>query len=51
SLNAATGPALETLRIELASTFRNLLITSAAISLLGLAAAAAMPNKLLRGRD
>ncbi len=51
SLNAATGPALETLRIELASTFRNLLITSAAISLLGLAAAAAMPNTLLRGRD
>ncbi len=37
SLNAATGPALETLRAELALTFRNLLITSAAISLLGLA--------------
>jgi Na+/melibiose symporter-like transporter len=51
SLNAATGPALETLRAELALTFRNLLITSAAISLLGLAAAAVMPNTLLRGRD
>ncbi|KPY50371.1 EmrB/QacA family drug resistance transporter [Pseudomonas syringae pv. rhaphiolepidis] len=51
SLNAATGPALETLRAELALTFRNLLITSAAISLLGLAAAVAMPNTLLRGRD
>ncbi|WP_122860824.1 MFS transporter, partial [Pseudomonas viridiflava] len=51
SLNAATGPALETLRAELALTFRNLLITSAAISLLGIAAAWAMPNNLLRGRD
>ncbi|RMU50850.1 EmrB/QacA family drug resistance transporter [Pseudomonas savastanoi pv. glycinea] len=51
SLNAATGPALETLRAELALTFRNLLITSAAISLLGLAAAVAVPNTLLRGRD
>ncbi|RMV50485.1 EmrB/QacA family drug resistance transporter [Pseudomonas syringae pv. helianthi] len=51
SLNAATGPALETLRAELALTFRHLLMTSAAISLLGLAAAAVMPNTLLRGRD
>ncbi|KPB72956.1 DSBA oxidoreductase [Pseudomonas syringae pv. maculicola] len=51
SLNTATGPALDTLRAELALTFRNLLITSAAISLLGLAAAWAMPDTLLRGRD
>lgn len=51
SLNAASGPALETLRSELAMTFRHLLMISAGVSLLGLAAAWAMPNNLLRGRD
>ncbi|MCF5709028.1 DHA2 family efflux MFS transporter permease subunit [Pseudomonas syringae] len=51
SLNAATGPALDTLRAQLAMTFRHLLMISAAISLLGIAAAWAMPNNLLRGRE
>jgi EmrB/QacA subfamily drug resistance transporter len=50
SLNAASGPALELLRGQLSLTFRHLLMISAAISLLGLAAALAMPNNLLRGR-
>jgi hypothetical protein len=50
SLNAASGPALLTLRDELSLTFRHLLMVSAAISLLGLAAALAMPNNLLRGK-
>ncbi|WP_299830359.1 MDR family MFS transporter [Pseudomonas sp.] len=50
SLNAASGPALEILRGQLSLTFRHLLIISAGISLLGLAAAIAMPNNLLRGR-
>ncbi|MDY7561729.1 MDR family MFS transporter [Pseudomonas sp. 10B1] len=50
SLNAASGPALEILRGELSLTFRHLLMISAGISLLGLVAAIAMPNKLLRGR-
>lgn len=51
SLNAASGPALESLRAELALTFRHLLMISAAVSLLGLAAASTMPNNLLRGRE
>ncbi|WP_426140346.1 MDR family MFS transporter [Pseudomonas sp. DWP3-1-2] len=51
SLNAASGPALEALRSELASTFQYLLMISAAVSLLGLAAALSMPNHLLRGRE
>ncbi|WP_397451551.1 MDR family MFS transporter [Pseudomonas sp. NA-150] len=50
SLNAVSGPALELLRGELLVTFRHLLMISAGISLLGLAAALAMPNNLLRGR-
>jgi EmrB/QacA subfamily drug resistance transporter len=50
-LNAAPGPAQNALREELLLTFRHLLITSAAVSLLGLAAAIAMPNRLLRGRE
>lgn len=50
SLNAVSGPALQTLRDELSLTFRHLMIVSAAISLLGLSAALAMPNNLLRGR-
>jgi len=51
SLNATSGPAQQLLRDQLAMTFRHLLMVSAAISLLGLAAALAMPNNLLRGRD
>nr|WP_274605158.1 MDR family MFS transporter [Pseudomonas sp. CFBP 8772] len=51
SLHAAKGPALELLRGQLSMTFQHLLITSAAVSLLGLSAALAMPNNLLRGRD
>lgn len=51
SLNAVQGPALETLRAELQLTFRHLLCISAAISLLGLSAAIAMPNQVLRGRE
>jgi EmrB/QacA subfamily drug resistance transporter len=51
SLHAASGPALETLRSELAATFRHLLMISAGVALLGLAAALAMPNNLLRGRE
>jgi MFS family permease len=50
SLNAASGPALQALRGELATTFRHLLMISAAVSLLGLAAALLMPNNLLRGK-
>jgi len=50
-LNAAPGPAQDALRGELAVTFRHLLMVSAAVSLLGLAAAIAMPNRVLRGRE
>ena len=50
-LNAAPGDAQNALRAELLVTFRHLLMVSAAVSLLGLAAAIAMPNKLLRGRE
>jgi len=50
-LNAAPGDAQDALRAELLLTFRHLLMVSAAVSLLGLAAAIAMPNKLLRGRE
>ena len=50
SLNAASGPALQTLRDELALTFRHLMVVSAGISLLGLAAALAMPDNVLRGK-
>nr|WP_274603648.1 MDR family MFS transporter [Pseudomonas lutea] len=50
SLNAASGPALGLLRGQLSMTFQHLLIGSAAVSLLGLAAALAMPNNVLRGR-
>nr|WP_281354576.1 MDR family MFS transporter [Pseudomonas akapageensis] len=44
-LNAASGS------IELTITFRHLLLASAAISLLGLCAALALPDKILRGRE
>lgn len=50
-LNAAPGDAQNALRAELLLTFRHLLMVSAAVSLLGLAAAIAMPNSLLRGRE
>jgi MFS family permease len=50
-LNAAPGDAQNALRAELLLTFRHLLMVSAAVSLLGLAAAVAMPNMLLRGRE
>jgi hypothetical protein len=50
-LNAAPGPAQDALRAELLLTFRHLLMVSAAVSLLGLAAAIAMPNRVLRGRE
>jgi hypothetical protein len=50
-LNAAPGDAQDALRAELLVTFRHLLWVSAAVSLLGLAAAIAMPNNLLRGRE
>jgi EmrB/QacA subfamily drug resistance transporter len=50
SLNAASGPALQTLRGELTQTFRHLMMVSAAVSLFGLAAALWMPNNLLRGK-
>ncbi|WP_296256697.1 MULTISPECIES: MDR family MFS transporter [unclassified Pseudomonas] len=51
SLHAVSGPALELLRGQLSITFEHLLMTSAAVSLVGLVAALAMPNHLLRGRD
>ncbi|MET0949533.1 MAG: MFS transporter, partial [Pseudomonas sp.] len=51
SLNAASGPALQNLRSELALTFEHLMMISAAVSLFGLAAALSMPNHLLRGRE
>ncbi|WP_455923957.1 MDR family MFS transporter [Pseudomonas putida] len=50
SLNASTGAAQEALRGKLLETFRLLLMGSAAVSVLGLAAALAMPNNILRGR-
>ncbi|MGC1333622.1 MAG: MDR family MFS transporter [Pseudomonas sp.] len=50
SLNATTGAAQEALREKLLETFRLLLLGSAAVSVLGLAAALAMPNNVLRGR-
>ncbi|WP_245217803.1 MDR family MFS transporter [Pseudomonas eucalypticola] len=50
SLNAASGAAQEALRGELLATFQQLLLASAAVSALGLAAAVAMPNRVLRGR-
>ncbi|KIH84810.1 MDR family MFS transporter [Pseudomonas batumici] len=50
-LNSADGPARDALRGELQLTFRHLLLISAAVALLGLAAAIAMPNKVLRGRE
>jgi hypothetical protein len=51
SLNKVSGPALELLRGQLAMTFQHLLLASAAVSLLGLSAALAMPNTVLRGRE
>ncbi|MNW14267.1 hypothetical protein D3C71_2124390 [compost metagenome] len=50
-IDAANGDAQLALRSELTSTFRHLLLASAAISLPGLAAALALPDKILRGRD
>ncbi|VVP41327.1 MDR family MFS transporter [Pseudomonas silesiensis] len=50
-LNAAPGEAQNALRAELLLTFRHLLMVSAAVSLLGLAAAIVMPNRVLRGRE
>ncbi|WP_437179910.1 MDR family MFS transporter [Pseudomonas marvdashtae] len=50
-LNAAPGQTLDALHEQLRATFRHLLMISAAVSLLGLAAALAMPNHLLRGRE
>ena len=50
SLNAS-GPAEAQLRGELGVTFRHLLLISAAISVLGLGAAIALPNHVLRGRE
>ena len=50
-LNAVQGPALDSLRAQLRVTFRDLLSISALISLLGLFAAIAMPNQVLRGRQ
>ncbi|WP_338920455.1 MDR family MFS transporter [Pseudomonas silesiensis] len=50
-LNAAPGAAQNALRAELLLTFRHLLMVSAAVSLLGLAAAIVMPNRVLRGRE
>lgn len=45
-----TGEASLQVQAELSVTFRNLLLGSASISLLGLAAALALPNRELRGR-
>lgn len=50
-LNATSGEARSALQAELLLTFRHLLLASAAISLLGLAAALALPNRVLRGRE
>ena len=44
-----TGEASLQVQAELSVTFRNLLLGSASISLLGLAAALALPNRELRG--
>ena len=51
ALNATQGEAQNALRAELLETFRHLLLISAAIAVLGLAAALAMPNRVLRGRE
>lgn len=50
-LREATGEARQALQQQMALTFRDLLLASASVSLLGLAAAVALPNHLLRGRD
>lgn len=51
SLSATAGPAQEALRASLDGAFRHLLLISAGVSLLGLAAAVALPDTLLRGRE
>jgi EmrB/QacA subfamily drug resistance transporter len=51
SLHAVSGPSLELLRGQLSMTFQHLLMASAGVSVLGLAAALAMPNHVLRGRE
>lgn len=51
SLDMAAGPAQNALRVSLGQTFEHLLMVSAAISLLGLAAAIALPDLVLRGRE
>ncbi len=50
SLSTVDGPALQALRSALSLTFRDVLLGSALISLLGLAAALRLPNQQLRGR-
>ncbi|MFF7707093.1 MFS transporter [Pseudomonas sp. NPDC007930] len=49
-LNAVDGSAREALRGQLQGTFRQLFLASAAVAMLGLAAALALPNHPLRGR-
>lgn len=50
ALSAAHGPARDALRQQLQGVFQHLLFASAAVSLLGLAAALALPDRQLRGR-
>lgn len=50
ALNAVDGAAREALRAQLQAVFQTLLLASAAVALLGLAAALAMPDRQLRGR-
>ncbi|UFH51614.1 MDR family MFS transporter [Pseudomonas sp. KNUC1026] len=50
ALNAAQGPARDALRLQLQGVFQHLLFASAAVALLGLAAALALPDRQLRGR-
>ncbi|MBD1585736.1 MDR family MFS transporter [Pseudomonas typographi] len=51
ALGAADGDTRQALREQLQVIFRHLFLASAAVSLLGLAAAAALPNNTLRGRS
>ncbi|VTL99282.1 MFS family transporter [Pseudomonas aeruginosa] len=50
SLNAASGPAQIIFQHVLADAFKVLFLVNAAVALLGLAVAAALPDMPLRGR-
>lgn len=51
ALNGVQGEARDALRVQLQGVFHTLFLANAAVSLLGLAAALALPNHPLRGRN